>query len=496
MENVNIAECLPAFPARVRATWPVRDARRPIFHFPFSTFHSPFLRALSLAELMIAIVILGLGLLIVASMFPIAWMRARDHVEFNEVRVATDSAETLLKLKLQVAAYNPPDGADCSDWDQTHLCFDRTSFLGDLGIYLAATSETLDGSDRRVHPVNMYSMAVDPEAYEAGLPVPFMYPPENEVFVPENPCRLEFPDLDLEEFYPKARIAFEDRLLPPLPVKLNPDLAVNKNNFSEAQMNTILAQWYAQLRTRRFGWAVLARMNNGDGNWIDPEIAIAGSEDARDITYRINKGGPIVLHSDAFDDPRVFTMYYVTLRRTQDTFRFPQQSAVAANLPSIPPNGNAVEVQALGPEFDTVLPTPWRVQVYVPNPPDLEDATGVPSEVEVNTTDVQTGPIVTQFLTRGAYMIDEENGQVYQVVRRKLTNTDRSAILTLDKEITEADVRPTGLASGASSEPYWVRTVWVFPPPVEAARGPDGELIIAGTQPVVGIEVRPLVMTP
>jgi hypothetical protein len=449
---------------------------------------------------MIAIVILGLGLLIVASMFPIAWMRARDHVEFSEVRVATDSAETLVKLKARVARFNPEVGANCTVvGGMGPLCFDATSFLGDIGVY-PLYDERLDGSDRRVHPINMYNMLVDASGYDGARTSvqPFnapLFDLSNEVFVQENTWRLER-GYDLEANYPPPAVLFEDRLLPPLPVKLNPDLSINQNDLADPQMNAILGEWYAQLRTRRFGWAVLARMNNGDGNWIDPAAAHVGEKEAADITYTIyNESGQRVPHSEAFDDPRVFTTYYVTLRRTQATFRFPQQDGDSSVRPPIPPNGNAVEVRALGAEFDTVLPTPWRVQIWVPSP--SATVTGVPSDVEANPpspSSASTSVIVTQFLPRGAYMIDEENGQVYQVARQKLTNNDQSAILTLDKEITVADISPIG-------GPYVkdrdnLRTVWVFPPPVEADRGPNGALIIAGTQPVVGIEIRPLVMTP
>ena len=39
--------------------------------------------AFSLAELMIAIVILGLGLLMVAGMFPVGWIKARELAEYT-----------------------------------------------------------------------------------------------------------------------------------------------------------------------------------------------------------------------------------------------------------------------------------------------------------------------------------------------------------------------------------------------------------------------------
>ncbi|UCG17473.1 MAG: hypothetical protein JSV19_05470, partial [Phycisphaerales bacterium] len=109
-----------------------------------------------------------------------------------------------------------------------------------------------------------------------------------------------------------------------------------------------------------------------------------------------------------------------------------------------------------------------------------------------------TGPIVTGMLPRGAYMIDELNGNVYSVVRRRLFNNDQSAILTLDKEITVQELTRTGQAYTAGRDN--LRTVWVFPPPVEVAgRGagqPSADVIFAGGQPVVGIEVRPLTVSP
>ena len=77
--------------------------------------------AFSMAEMMIAIVILGLGLLMVATMFPIAWTKARTLAEFTNQSSITEAASTTVRLLTRVARPIPGGPPFQS----------QTSFLGD-----------------------------------------------------------------------------------------------------------------------------------------------------------------------------------------------------------------------------------------------------------------------------------------------------------------------------------------------------------------------------
>ena len=65
--------------------------------------------AFSLAELMIAIVILGLGLLMVASMFPVGWLKARELAEFTTSQSIIGVAEMTVKSLCRVEGPYDPD---------------------------------------------------------------------------------------------------------------------------------------------------------------------------------------------------------------------------------------------------------------------------------------------------------------------------------------------------------------------------------------------------
>lgn len=165
---------------------------------------------------------------------------------------------------------------------------------------------------------------------------------------------------------------------------------------------------------------------------------------------------------------------------------------------------------------DVMFPVPWRVQVeFLETPPLLSrDApSGIPTEIvvpplEIPTTDPAVRAMLVQMFPAGARFIDEVTGQVYRVVKRRVTGDNaEQAFLTLDREVCIEDInlspndpRCQGFcASNVLDYPCdLLRTVWVFPPPVEAARAGTGRdiLVFQGSQPVVDIEVRTLRVAP
>ena len=104
--------------------------------------------AFSLIEMMIAIVILGLGLVMVATMFPIALGRARTLSEFTRQTAIANAAETTIGMLAQV------DG----------LTLNAATFAGDLVYDAPPPPPNLNSvglmarSDTRVHLLHMENL--------------------------------------------------------------------------------------------------------------------------------------------------------------------------------------------------------------------------------------------------------------------------------------------------------------------------------------------------
>jgi len=455
----------------------------------------------SLVEIMIAIAILGFGLVMVATMFPIAWQRARTMAEFTSQTAAVESAHTSLKLLLHVDSPNT-------------TLYIGSSFAGDLVEY-----EDPPGSrtivaypDQRVHLLHMENLLVSPRGF---------YPQRNKPESAANPPYLlekmdSIVDVDYNELtsfdafyitdFGAAQIRFEERVYPPLRPRENVDAATGEFMGDDPT-------WDATLATRRFAWVAFHRL-------LKP-IPKTGNPDTECVDGS-NQGCPAFLAQ-----AREFDMYYATVKRSRLRTRYAQQNPDSAPNPTFP-NDIVVPV-ALPADDDVMLPTPWRVQIYIPNPP-LPDSlanpdespkskyiyvdgrqvansprVGVPTIAEVNTSHVTTAPFVVDFFQRGTKFIDEVNGAIYEVVNRRLKTgsnpDDVEAFLTLDKEIVLVDlIDPTIIVDPPIAVPQLVpqliRTVWVFPPPVESERLSDDTPIFAGSPPVIDIDKRILSVAP
>jgi prepilin-type N-terminal cleavage/methylation domain-containing protein len=73
-----------------RASFSIHHSAFAVHHSAFAVRHSAF----SMVELMFAVVILGIGMLITSSMFPIAWFKAREVAEATVVPALADAAES------------------------------------------------------------------------------------------------------------------------------------------------------------------------------------------------------------------------------------------------------------------------------------------------------------------------------------------------------------------------------------------------------------------
>jgi len=406
---------------------------------------------------MIAIVILGLGLLVVATMFPIAWMKARDLAEYTTSTTCTDTAVATVRLLTVVSADRNNDGAFYfNPADPLDPANDRpSSFLGDVGY----------GTDFWVHALHEENIVADAPQDLLGSFVKLEdgsaidpYGPS-----PPPPWAVGSPVVGA----PGVQIPFHERIHPPLtprPTGTPPPAAD-------------LAHWNNLFSMRRFGWSVLYKFDFGA------------------------TGTPVL------NDPRTLTLYVVTLRRGQTTHRYARQDPASAP-PYGPPGvfGTPVVPRALPDTEDVLFPVPWRVQVKIVPPASMTPPIdllapalpkGIPTEAWPNMqSEIETNRLVPEMMPRGAVLIDELNGNLCRVAKREFNpDNPAEAVLTFDRHVPwdslDAD------ASGLIEAQELLRTVWVFPPAVEKARSSADDLpLYTAPQPVAGVEVRTIVLTP
>lgn len=446
---------------------------------------------------MIGIIILGLGLVMVATMFPVAWDRARTLNEQTIQQTVVANAHATVKSLVRVSS---PSAAAAS------------SFFGDLNCNpddlaapVAACSFVGFPSDTWVHALNMENIQIVNRRF-----VPPRNPSDAEY--EDGPWRLEVtaPNINVfiaelyqlrpNPFFPdsffRAQVRFHQQVHPPVGRRQNVDVVTGVFTGNDDR-------WDEALDARRFCWAVFHRLREQlSGDCRNPQ--------ARGTT-------------------RSFDLYYVTLRRPRPTFRYARQDPDSTLIPN-PCSLDVIPVipAARPADEDVMFPVPWRVQVQFPDTLLLardpttglpnEDVTGIPTEIQVpppELTNADAGAMLVGMFPVGAQFIDEITGDVYKVVKRRVTGDDEDlAFLTLDREVYLEDIDlplddprcvvcqtvkqqyAQGLTPVAD-DPELLRTVWVFPPPVEAraAQG-DAPLIFAGSQPVVGIDIRTLNISP
>ncbi|UCE59614.1 MAG: prepilin-type N-terminal cleavage/methylation domain-containing protein [Phycisphaerales bacterium] len=427
--------------------------------------------AFSLIEMMIAVVILGLGLIMIATMFPVAWSRGKKLTEYTVQVAVTDAAHATVQMLTRVSSSTS----------------DATSFAGDLMLDPGTTNIRLN-SDTRVHALHTENIVVDsiPDMLRPTGLVSGFAPDRNAV----DPWNAETAPWRLERlgeeyglpfvvglycstgstycgslFFP-SQIWIEQRVYPPMP-----EWEIIDREDKDAR-----TAWIDNLDSRRYAWAVFHKLR---------EQTLLG----------------------AVDQPREFDMYYVTLRRTQPTFRYTRQDPDPAATPAVGDPGRLapVLVAALPREQDVLLPSPWRVQVYFPDAlassaDPANQPTGIPTVIEVNSKDARVGDFVVDLFPEDTWLIDELNGEIFQVTDRRLNADSTEAYLTLDREVLLEEI-DDGFKGAFHFQSTFIdpeeqiRTVWVFPPPVLADRD-DDDPVFQGKPPVMAIEKRTLTVAP
>ena len=440
-------------------------------------------RAISLAEMLIAIVVLGLGLIMVATLFPVSWTRARRLLESNNKAYATSAAQTTVRLLARVDGKFKPDGT----------VIEAFSFKGDQILYWHSdpTRFQFFNPDARVHAMNMQNIRFEDESRAFVAEYPWADSPDfdvrDQVYLCGGPDVVEILTVP-EATYFQPQIRLYERVYPPLPPRPN---ELNSDNSPPSRI------WDSLLDGRRFAWTVFHKLPT-------------------QYVLQVRVGGvcaPPGMGGEYIEKPRKFTMYYATLRRTNPTQRFARQDWDAEFMPDPGNRAVAVAVRALAADEDMILPVPWRVQITLGQDSiELPPGRGIPTEVGVNVDlDVPTNPLApnlgftAQMFRRGTVFIDELSGQVYRVQSRRLVNEDDpdnlQAFLTLDKEIllTQSEVDDFFPPNENLDDEERLRVVWVFPAAVNRVAGgrkAGDPLIFDGPQPVVGIDVRSLTVEP
>jgi hypothetical protein len=479
-----------------------------------------------MVELMFAVVILGIGMLITSSMFPIAWFKAREVAEATVVPALADAAEANIRLVC------PPQSKNLV----ADLPRATTSFFPGDWIPLAQPAPTGGGNrdhafiypDMRVHHLNAGNYLADTgEDFrnDAGTLIP----------IADDSWQLEDNlDVMLADRNPLLTgFTNGDPTLDVLAVPLSPHLRAHTRlsipldaRPADTADTSVQSLWEERFELRRHCWSAFYRFNELPGLSFDIEskndLNGDGTEDAADRDLKIALGNRRLRRA------RQLSMYYFTLKRPVNA-RYARQAGYDPD-DSSPTVVDLANPQARGPEFDVRLPVPWRFEAGLKTLPSAS-APGVPSEIHV-----PANTLMAAVLDDGYVLLDDRVGQVFRITDRRDGSVDgvASVIFTLDRDYTKAavedvpDYEPflSDNEPGETSRFNWARqgqwaeqgcnsdpdgpgcdligkedeparrTYWVFLPPVDRERGPNGIPLFNGSQPVVGVEVRQLTLAP
>ena len=215
-----------------------------------------------MAEMMIAVVILGLGLLMASTTLPIGWMRARELSEYTSHVSASNAAEMTVQL---ICRAGSPDATS-------------TSFRGDD---LDPEDAEFEG-DTYVHPLHLENaLADETNRFSLGFVGDFLYSDGSDASIESmEPGYTRTP-------LPGIQVPFGDRVfpsMPPLP-STRPEIE----------------HWYEQLAMRRFGWAMFHRLDPTPSG-----VTPSGYEPRSMTVYLVTLRRPQADYRYARQYPRIF----------------------------------------------------------------------------------------------------------------------------------------------------------------------------------------------
>ncbi len=459
-------------------------------------------KAFSMAELMIAVVILGVGLLITSSMFPIAWYKAREVAEAAKISNSVDTAQFTLSM---LANTYQPDADD-----------DVERFFAGVFLPGGVANDSLPKEqdekllpDTRIQHLALGNYLADDLWSVEDNPLqsssPDAVPVSDTTWLLNDTLLLRFPPdpLDVRDWTSWSRpiVRPHARLLPPIDSQPSPW------DSSDTDYDPIaVGLWKEQFEAARYCWSAFYRLDD----IAQAEMPSAGR--------------------------RVATIYYVLLHRP-GAARYARQEGYDAKSSKWDSKKRLDSPRARPAAHDVALPVPWRIMASLvnsslpdcPEDPDkpVPEELGLQSEIEVD------DEVLAEMLQIDTQLIDDRTGQIFRVVQRREIDYP-NVVLTLDGEYTWHDTCDTELKlfpkdpgeveenwknrhkwlsdnCSRSQEEYcecgedaatWTidpnpqdRVYWVFPPPVESTSD-EGVPYFDGTSPVVSIEVKRLAIDP
>jgi type II secretory pathway pseudopilin PulG len=403
-------------------------------------------RAFTMAEMMVAAVILAGGLIMVATLYPVAWSRARTVAEASKATAAINAADTAVNKLVQLRGGGA--GLLLGEFSGIDIIDNLTGLAPPDGID--------DFADGNVHVLNMENALF----LSSWSTIP-------EWALPTTATALDpaWPNNGAAFLNIPAQIAFHERVFPPLsPRPIG----------GSFEGDLLQEQWDSVLADRRFAWSVLYQ--------FDP-APTSGFEE------------------------RTLNIYYATVRLGEQGSRYPRQHIDSATAADTYPNPRAInsdqDVRLPVPWLVDIEVTVNADAMGLPLP-----KSGIPSQANIGAAANAFAPInfgnntfLVDLFTPGNQVIDYRSGQIYRIIDSSVLTDDAGATLTLDRELQVSDVDDSGnnvFEIGVED----IRRVWVFPPAAEASgqffSGTGGGRIPApsGKSPLADLDVRRIRLAP
>ena len=222
---------------------------------------APFGRGgFSLIEMMIALTILGLGLVMVATLFPVAWTRARHLSEYTTQAAVTENVGMTMDLIMPVGGFGTGVGSFAGDAIM-HVDWDD----------LSVPPVLLFKPDHRVHALHLENILVsDPRGFtpdrddalkssdaRKNVGAPWQLEQVNDWRTAlYSSLPGDWPDFMFEGAFGAPQLRFHQRVYPPLRARS----VESVDSKGEFQADKPDPQWDEALDTRRFAWAVFHRL--------------------------------------------------------------------------------------------------------------------------------------------------------------------------------------------------------------------------------------------
>lgn len=469
-------------------------------------------RGFSLIELMIATVILGIGLVMVATIFPVAVSQTRDAVQKSVVQSVADTAIQTLRVKLRTShAINPSTGNLIPG--STNLPGDRP-YYSDGGGFGNIRSNGLTDLTTITEPTGPSSYDTNPTMI--GLET--LESPHTRGFrVIRYVNMANPPDPDDKDgtvkFVRRGGILFDSPfeaiLEPHIPNQFNGGTAAGQAYGDNSDNNTpywwtgppsipprigttpkidVLDLVYPPIEPR---W-VEEPLNNSPGNgfpryqdlvraagrrycWIALGAPTTGAAGNGALPYQV----------------RLFVMF-----RSELTARYPEQTFVAGFVL------RHIQPSPLPTNDDTLFPQPWLVKFD-----DMALATGFHTNYTAESVSMDAvmggtallppGTIICtkevgDLLPAGSIFVDFELGRAHTVLRNMAepTNPDdlRRLIVAPDSELNALNAPGGSPVDGMKVHyPDFPDYAWVIPPPIVRTGGGRLDFYFEGASPVVAV---------